>query len=310
MDTITRHARSEEQEKPVIEGLFGEDVYTNVLRSVHDLGKPTVAQLYRLHTHEVASELHMHEILFRLSGRTQQYLTCIKPLDINHPSRWQPHIYIDTTKSRRHLEAHPNHRCHYRRISEPPSRDLRFLYHDIGHVDELISYELTAQKHRLPFWYESKYDRSDRHIFPKVEIEHETLTHTIRPEPDKVFYINGYRIIHEHDCGEETIKTGNIIRDATIGRKFLVYDVLSRGNTFNDLSWDKTLYLYTIEGKKRTHKSTQARIKSCMKAIHPHVDEKRIYFANRLGFLEAGDDISRFEYTRGDGLKMKLPCFK
>lgn len=61
------------------------------------------------------------------------------------------------------------------------------------------------------------------------------LTHTLTPRPDKTLIISSHHVIVEHDCGEETIELSNIIRDATIARKHLVYDQLERSRALDDL---------------------------------------------------------------------------
>jgi hypothetical protein len=71
----------------------------------------------------------------------------------------------------------------------------------------------------------------------------------------------------------------------------------------------KRLYLYIVEGKRGTQKSSRKRVKSCLKNIPENVNRHRIYFTDRQTFLEAGDDISSIEWVRGDGTAKTLPCW-
>ena len=235
-------------------------------------------------------------------------LAVIKPIDLNFPSRHMSHLYLDTTMSRRHLETAFG--IPFRRPPELPSRDWRFLRHDATLADELISFELTARAHSLPFAYESHWDDDGKRLYPKVTIAHDDLIHTLRPQPDKTLFINGHRIILEHDCGEETIEISNIIRDATIARKHLVYDQLARMGAFDQLGWRKVVSLFIIDGKKGTMESSRKRIRRCVATIPDTVDARRIFFIDRQAFMETGDDVATLQYLRGDGQVMLLPCFR
>lgn len=68
-------------------------------------------------------------------------------------------------------------------------------------------------------------------------IDHDGLTHRLRPSPDKTLIIGDTHLIIEHDCGVETIEYGNIIRDAAIGRNNLVYDQLFMSGEFKKKQW-------------------------------------------------------------------------
>ena len=117
----------------------------DVLHSCHQLGKSTVAQLVRLHRSTIPGQRTMRRMLDSLARNST--LAVIKPIDLNHPSRHMPHLYLDTTASRRHVEQVFG--IPFRRPPELPSRDWRFLRHDVTLVDELISFELTARAHGL-----------------------------------------------------------------------------------------------------------------------------------------------------------------
>ena len=277
-----------------------------VLRASNYLGKPSAVQLARLHHPSISCPRAMRRILEGLVRKDA--LAVIKPIDLNHPSRHMPHLFLDTTASRRHIEQVFG--IPFRRPPELPSRDWRFLRHDATLVDELVSFELTARTHNLPFAYESHWDDDGKRIYPKVTVAHNDLIHTLRPQPDKTLFINGHRIILEHDCGEETIEIGNIIRDATIARKHLVYDQLARMGAFDQLGWRKVVSLFIIDGKKGTKESSRKRIRRCVATIPDTVDARRIFFIDRQTFMEAGDDVATLEYLRGDGQVLRLPCFR
>lgn len=234
-------------------------------------------------------------------------LAVIKPLNINFPTRFLSHIYLDTTKSRRHLEQIRS--IPFKRPPELPSRDWRFLRHDVTQVDELISLELTARQHGIPFGYESHYDITGARVYPSVTITYDDLTHTLKPMPDKTIIVGDYHLIYEHDCGEETIDVGNIIRDATLGRKHLVYDQLHRSGTLDRLGWQKVIYTYIIDGRKGTQSASRKRIKSCIETMPTVSIRDRVYFVDRQSFMDAGDDVSKVQWMRGDGKITALPCF-
>ena len=149
-----------------------------------------------------------------------------------------------------------------------------------------------------------------KRIYPKVTVAHDDLLHRLRPQPDKTLFVNGHRIILEHDCGEETIEIGNIIRDATIARKHLVYDQLARMAVFDALGWRKVISVFIIDGKKGTAQSSRKRVRRCLTTLPDTVDPRRIFFIDRQSFMETGDDVATLEYARGDGQLMRLPCFR
>ena len=287
--------------------LFKPDIEDRVLLSCHLLGKPTAEQLFRLHSDQVSGARAMRSIVGRLSRSPEGFLSVIKPIDITNTSRSLPYLYLDTTKSRRHLEktcAVP-----FRRPPELPSRDWRFLRHDVTLVDELVSFELSARARSVRFGYESHFDLTGDPVYPPITVTNDDLTHTLTPRPDKTLIIGDFHAVLEHDCGEETIELSNIIRDATIARKHLVYDQLERSGALDDLGWGKRLYLYIIDGKRGTKASSRKRIKTCLKNIPDAVLRQKIYFTDRQTFMEAGNDVSAVEWVRGDGRIQPLPCW-
>jgi hypothetical protein len=104
----------------------------------------------------------------------------------------------------------------------------------------------------------------------------------------------------EHDCGEETVALGTIIRDATIARKHLVYDQLERIGTLDDLGWGKRLYLYVIDSTRQNRTSSRKRLKRCLETLPAQVNPRRMFFVDRQSFMEAGDDIKNLVWVRGD----------
>ncbi len=102
---------------------------------------------------------------------------------------------------------------------------------------------------------------------------------------------------------------GNIIRDATIARKHLVYDQLERMGTLDDLGWGKRLYLYVIDGRKQSQRSSRKRVKRCLETLPAQVDPHRVFFVDRQSFMDAGDDIKNLEWVRGDARVQRLPCW-
>jgi hypothetical protein len=235
-------------------------------------------------------------------------LAAIKPIDIAKPFRMMPYVYLDTTRSRRHLEKLMG--VTFRRPSEMPSRDWRFLRHDVTLVDELISLELTARNLKVPFGYENHFDTEGVFVFPYLTIADGSLTHSLRPRPDKTLIIGNYHVVIEHDCGEETVALGNIIRDATIARKHLVYDQLERSGTLDDLGWSKRIYAYVIDGKRSTLKSSKKRVKRCLQTVLAHVNRHKIFFVDRQTFMAAGNDVRNVQWIRGDGCATVLPCWR
>ncbi len=288
--------------------LFEASVEEQILLSVHLLGKPTAAQLFRLYQDQVNTLRQMQGILRRLSSGPDRLLNVINPMDIAQPIRSLPYIYLDTTRSRRLIEQLFG--VPFRRVPPVPSRDWRFLRHDVEMCDELVSFELTARKHDLPFGYEPHFNANGDPIYPEVTIHHDGLTHTLRPQPDKTLIVGGTHMIIEHDCGEETIECGNIIRDATIGRKHLVYEQLVKSGCLGRMGWDRTLILFVMDGKWGRQTSAQKRIKRCLKTMPETIDQKRSLFIDRASFLAAGDDVGSVNVRRGDGVQMPLPIRK
>lgn len=278
----------------------------DILLSCHLLGKPTAKQLHRLHRDKITFR-QVQGLMRKLSTGPDHMLTRINPLDIEQPIRSLPYVYLDTRQSRRHIEQ--TFAVPFRRVPPIPSRDWRFLRHDVEMVDELITYELTARKLGLPFGYQPHFDAEGLRVFPKVDISWGHLTHAIRPEPDRTLIIGDYHIIHEKDLGRETIECGNIIRDATVGRKHLVYDALFLSGYLDQLGWRKKIVVYTIDSLRGTQKASRKRIKRCIETIPAQVDHTKIFFVDRQAFIDACDDMSELQFVRGDGQMMPLPCW-
>ena len=301
----TCHGRGEHGQVHT-EPLFGGGVEEHILLAVHLLGKPTAAQLHRLFTEKVSTHRQAQGILRRLSTGPDKVLERIKPLDIADPIRALPYVYLDTRRSRRLLEARFG--VPYRRVPPVPSRDWRFLRHDVDLVDDLIAFELTARRLGLAFGYQPHFDATGTKVYPKVSISWEGLTHSLRPQPDKTLIVGNTHVIVEHDCGEETVECGNIIRDATLGRKHLVYDQLFRTGTLKALGWGRVLVVYVIDSKRGTQKAARQRIKRCLDTMPEGVDRKRIFFVDRQALMAAGNDLSQLDFLRGDGTTTALPC--
>lgn len=288
--------------------LFEPGLEDQVLLSCHLLGKPTANQLFRLHRDHVKTSRRMQGIMRRFATGSNRILNVVKPMDIAQPIRSLPYVYLDTTLSRRHLEQHFG--VPYRRVPPIPSRDWRFLRHDVDLVDELVSFELTARALAVPFGYEPHFDGDGRKIYPKVEIAWDNLVYKLRPQPDKTLIVGDFHLVIEHDCGQETIECGNIIRDATIGRKHLVYDQLFRLGSFRHMGWRKTIVIYIIDSNGSDQAAALKRVKRCLDTIPQKVDPTLAYFTDRQSFLAAGDDVSKHVFVRGDGQSMVLPCWK
>jgi hypothetical protein len=304
---MTRKTEAVSQDQTPLQSLFQFDVLDRVLLSVHLLGKPTTDQLFRLHSDIISTPQKTRLIMAGLRRKPNQMLAMIKPIDIAKPFRKMPYVYLDTTLSRRRLEKLMG--VTFRRPSEMPSRDWRFLRHDVTLVDELISLELTARRHNVPFGYESHFDTEGAFVFPYLTIADGSLSHRLRPRPDKTLIIGKYHVVIEHDCGEETVALGNIIRDATIARKHLVYDQLERSGALDDLEWGKRIYAYIIDGKRSTLKSSRKRVKRCLETVPAHVNPHKIFFVDRQTFMQAGDDVRGVQWVRGDGTLQLLPCW-
>lgn len=287
--------------------LFKREVDDRILLSVHLLGKPTSAQLYRLHQDIVSTDREMRTITNRLS-RKEDKLAVIKPMDVAKPIRALPYVYLDTWASRRHLQK--TFGIPFRRPPVLPSRDWRFLRHDVDLVDRKISFALTAKTHAVPFGHQSHFDEDGAPFYPRVTITDGSLTHTLQPRPDETLVVGDYHVILEEDLGEETITLGNIIRDATVTRKQLVYDQLERSGHLDGLGWGKRIYCYVMKGKKETKISARKRIASCVDAMPSSVNPHRFFFVDRQSFDAAGDDISDLQWLRGDGTVMQLPCWR
>lgn len=288
--------------------LFQRDIDDRVLLSVHLLGKPTSAQLYRLHRDIISTDRQMRTIMERLTRKPDNKIARIKPLDIEQPIRSLPYVYLDTWASRRHLQK--TFGIPFRRPPVLPSRDWRFLRHDVDLVNRKIAFALTAKKYGISFGHQAHFDEDGKPFYPRVTITDGTLTHTLQPRPDETLVVGDYHLILEEDMGEETITLGNIIRDATIARKNLVYDQLERLGVLDELGWGKRTYCYVMKGKKETKTSARKRVASCVEALPPSVNPHRFFFVDRQSFDAAGDDISKLHWLRGDGQVMTLPCWR
>ncbi len=288
--------------------LFAPELTDNLLLSCHLLGKVTAEQLYRLHRHEVSNDRRTRSLLLRLSTGDDRLLHRIKPTDIANPILSLPHIYLDTWASRRRIEKVFG--VPFRRPPEYPSRDWRFLYHDVSLPDDLISFELTARQYGIPFGFQTHFDEEGTPLYPNVTVTGGSHTHTLRPRPDKTPIIGGYHLVHEHDLGEEQISLGHIIRDNTIARKALVYEAVEASGALDRLGWGKRLYTFIVNGKKRTKNSSRKRIRTIIQTLPSPVNPTRFYFVDRQTHQEAGDDVSDVMWMRGDGEVGKLPCWQ
>ena len=307
MPAFNRSTHAIKQGQTLLQSLFECDIEDRILLSCHLLGKPTSAQLFRLHSDIIPTLQKVRFLTAKLSKNTDGRLAVIAPIDIEQPYRKLPRVFLDTTQSRRHIEK--TFGVPYRRVPVLPSRDWRFLRHDVTLVDELISFELTARAQGTAFGYESHYDVEGAPVYPRVTITDGALSHTLQPKPDKTLVVGKYHVVIEHDCGEETIGLGHIMRDATIARKHLVYDQLERSGVLDDLGWRKRLYAFVIDSNRATQKASRKRIKTCLETLPPFVNANRIFFVDRQSFMEAGDDISALNWVRGDGQAQVLPCW-
>ena len=147
-------------------------------------------------------------------------------------------------------------------------------------------------------------------MYPRLTISDGQLQHPIQPKPDKTLILGNYHLVIEHDCCEETVSLGHIMRDATIARKQLVYDQLERDGALDRLGWNKRLYLYVIDGKKRTQTSSRKRIKRCIETFPQSANPHRFYFVDRQSFMEAGNDVAGVTWLRADGQAGTQPCFR
>ncbi|MEL6830420.1 MAG: hypothetical protein AAFO63_09825 [Pseudomonadota bacterium] len=279
----------------------------DILLSIHLLSKPTAQQLARRHGPDLSLR-DAQGLLRRLSTGPDRMITRIKPLDIEQPILSLPYLYLDTRQSRRHIEQVFG--VPYRRVPPTPSRNWDYLRHDVEMVDELITYELSAHSRSIPFGYQPHFDAEGLRVYPKVEISWNDLTHALRPEPDRTLIIGDYHVIHERDRGSETVECVNIIRDATVGRKHLVYDALLRSGFFDFLGWRKQIFVYSIDSMRSTQAASRKRIKRCLETIPAHVDHTKIFFTDRQSFMEAGDDMTALPFLRADGKVMPLPCWR
>ena len=287
--------------------LFDASIEEQILLSVHLMGKPTAAQLFLLYQDQVGTLRRMQGIMRRLSTGRDRMLNVIKPIDIAKPIRSLPYIYLDTTRSRRLIEQLFG--VPFRRPPRMPSRDWRFLRHDVEMCDELVAFELTARKHGLPFGYEPHYDADGKPIYPEVTIHHDGLAHTLRPQPDKTLIIGDYHVILEHDCGTETIECGNIIRDATIGRKHLVYDQLLRPEKLMRIGWSKVIILYVVDGRRGSRASSKRRISNFLAKFPVTGGMSKVYFIDRQSVFDSVDVFS-LEFQRHNSNSDCLPVWR
>lgn len=284
-----------------------EQLKSEILLSVHHLGTPTAQHLYRLMHPKVPSLREMQRLLRELTLPSSKMLNYIDPIDIESGARFPKRIYVDTTGSRRHIESMFG--IPYRKPPRLRSRALNFLTHDIELSESLVCLARTTRRYGLPFGYEFKYGIDGKDLFPKVTVTHEGRSKDIVPNPDKIPYVNGYRIIWEYDAGSEQIGIGDIYRDATVTRKFLMYDQLSRSGFFKRLGWNKTIFVYVTRNREDTVEGSIARAQSFQEAIPARVRKDCIFIAPRHSYLDADSNLENYAFTRGDGVSATLPCF-
>ena len=123
------------------------------------------------------------------------------------------------------------------------------------------------------------------------------------------YIVNGTYLAYEYDLGEEQISLGNIIRDSSIARKFLVYEQVEQSGVLDALDWGPRIYPMVVNTRKNTKKSSRARIKTMIEAMPPQVRASRFYFIDQQTHDAAGDDVAQIEWMRGDGRVMRLPCW-
>lgn len=287
--------------------LFGTDIEDRVLLICHVLGKPTAKQVHRLLRGQLSFR-QVQGLLLKLGRGADRVLNRINPMDIENPIRSLPYVYLDTRKSRRRIEEVFG--VPYRRVPPVPSRDWRFLRHDVQLIDPLVSLELTAQALQLPHGYQAHFGEQGEPLYPRVTVVKNDLIHSLRPQPDKTVLINGHVLPYEYDLGEEQISLGNIIRDSSITRKLLVYEQVEQSGALDQLGWGPRIYPMVVNTKKNTKKSSRARIKVMLESMPPEVRASRVYFIDQQTHDDAGDDVSEVEWLRGDGRMMPLPCWR
>lgn len=288
----------------------------DILWSVHQLGKPTAAQLFRLHKRTatypqgVPHIEAMRAMLKGLSQGPERLLQCIKPVDPDVLGMKLPWVYIDTRLSRKRLEDVFG--IPYRRVPSVPSCNWNYLVHDVELVDDLSGYEMTAKAHQLRHAYVPHISKPGEHLYPEVKISWEGVEATIKPAPDRTLINNDYIILHEKDRGHETLEPGNVLRDATVGRKHLVYEELIRMGFFRDLGFkdNQVLVVFSIDGLRRTEKSSRNRIKECIDKLPYPVNPKRTYFGTTQSFIRNMADLTQMTFQRADGKLGPLPCYK
>jgi hypothetical protein len=79
---------------------------------------------------------------------------------------------------------------------------------------------------------------------------------------------------------------------------------------FCKFGWNKAIFLYLIDAKKRTQIASEKRIDTCLPKMLDNVEKKKIYLAVHYTLIEAENDISHVECIRRNEVFQPLPCFR
>ena len=98
----------------------------------------------------------------------------------------------------------------------------------------------------------------------------------------------------------------------SIYRKELAYDWLKRKNALAayGIPNKKWCVPFTVQGKDKSQRGASVRVRTCLEKMPAHENRQLFYFIEQHVFAEAGDQVHKLEWIRGDGVRMPLPCFQ
>ena len=95
MPAFNRSTHAIKQGQTLLQSLFECDIEDRILLSCHLLGKPTSAQLFRLHSDIIPTLQKVRFLTAKLSKNTDGRLAVIAPIDIEQPYRKLPRVFLD-----------------------------------------------------------------------------------------------------------------------------------------------------------------------------------------------------------------------
>ena len=281
------------------------DEYSAILRAVHILDYVRIDQLIRL-----LATSKENESSFRYTVRDlvfSGHLRCTQQPDPTGNRRKMPYVYSDTTKGRREIEQRL--KIPFHPLSHKPATSVHFFPHNLGMSDVMISFMKTARKYDIPVKHTHDITAQGIRFKYPVTIAHQNQSLSFALNPDQSFALGRIYVFPEYCRGRMDVRNDDL-RIPSLFKKILGYHQLKRNANFkNAFGVREFIVPFIINSRADNKEGAQERIANTIRKMPRRADRKLFYFIDPFTLAEAGDDISKLEWLRGDGKCCSLPTF-